>query len=109
MSTYPPKTCTIDKLVTNKAMIKLALSGQKTRQGRNGIYAYPGEEFDLDGVRFKVTELKQERLGDMDDAAARAEGYDSLETYKNLILAMHKGMQWQPEARVWVHYFKAVR
>lgn len=108
MKTYPEKTCTIDKLVTNKAMVALALSGKKTRQGRNGIYAYPGEQFDLGGVLFQVTKLVQEKLGDMDDAAAQTEGYDSLDTYKNLILAMHKGMEWQSDALVWVHYFERV-
>lgn len=106
MSTYPEKTCSIDKLVTNKAMVKLALNGQKTRQGRNGIYAYPGEVFELGGVRFRVTGLTQERLGDMDDAAAKAEGYESLDAYKNLILSMHKGMQWNENAQVWVHHFE---
>lgn len=109
MSTYPEKTCTIDKLVTNKTMVKLALSGEKTRQGRNGIYAYPGEEFELEGIRFRVTGLRQERLGDLDDAAAQAEGYESLQAYKNLILSMHKGMEWNKNALVWVHRFERLR
>jgi len=106
MQNYPKKTCTIEKLVTHKAMVKLVLNGQKTRQGRSGIYAYPGEEFELDGIRLRITALNQERLGDMDDAAAKAEGYESLTEYKNLILSMHAGMEWDEDALVWVHHFK---
>ncbi len=106
MSSYPEKTCSIDRLVRHPKLVQAALAGQKTQQRRDGVYAYPGETFELDGVSFVVTDLRRERLGDMGDAGAQAEGYPSLEMYKNLILSMHKGMSWEDDAMVWVHCFK---
>jgi hypothetical protein len=42
----------------------------------------------------------------MTDACAQAEGYPSLEMYRDLILRMHKGMEWNGAAKVWVHEFE---
>ncbi|MDF1837563.1 MAG: ASCH domain-containing protein [Planctomycetota bacterium] len=108
MTDYPEKTCEIDSLVTHKRLVDAVLEGRKTQQRRNGVYAYPGERFDLQGKTFEVTGLFRESLADMDDAAAQAEGYPSLAMYKDLILRMHKGMEWDGTAKVWVHEFKAV-
>jgi len=57
-------------------------------------------------VPFIVTALKRQKLGAMSDADAKAEGYESFDAYKALILKMHKGMQWKGDAQVWVHSFK---
>lgn len=103
---YPEKTCTIDKLVTQPKLVSAAIAGRKTQQRRNGVYAYPGEEFELEGTRFRVTDLKREALGDMTDESARAEGFPSLDTYRDLILRVHPGMAWNDKARVWVHTFE---
>ncbi|WP_038250986.1 ASCH domain-containing protein [Ghiorsea bivora] len=108
MSNYPEKTCSIERLVRHPKLVEAALAGKKTEQRRDGVYAYPGETFELDGVSFIVTDLKRETLGDMDDESAQAEGYPSIDMYKNLILNMHKGMDWQDDALVWVHCFKRV-
>jgi len=59
----------------------------------------------LDNVLFACTGLSRERLGDMRDADAKAEGYSGLDAYRDLILRMHKGMQWDDDALVWVHRF----
>ncbi|MDQ7057984.1 MAG: ASCH domain-containing protein [Ghiorsea sp.] len=106
MSEYPEKTCVIDRLVRHPKLVTAALAGKKTEQRRDGVYAYPGETFELDGVPFIVTDLKRETLGDMDDESAQAEGYPSFDAYKSLILNMHKGMDWQDDAQVWVHCFE---
>ncbi len=103
---YPEKTCDVARLVTNKSMVRAVLSGKKTQQRRNGVYAYPGELFDLEGMRFELSELRRQRLGDMTEEDAVAEGYASLEAYKDVILSMHKGMQWDEEALVWLHTFR---
>lgn len=105
MSDYPEKTCSIERLVTHPKLVEAAVAGKKTAQRRNGVYAYPNEEFELQGVRFVVTDLVQQRLGDMTDADAQAEGYPSMEAYKNLILMMHKGMTWDDDGVAWVHRF----
>ena len=106
MCDYPEKTCSIDRLVRHPKLVAAALTGKKTEQRRDGVYAYPGEVFELEGVSFIVTDLKRETLGDMNDTSAQAEGYPSFEMYKGLILSMHKGMEWQDDAPVWVHCFK---
>jgi len=106
MSDYPPKTCEIDSLVTHARLVQAACEGRKTQQRRNGVYGYPGETFELDGVPFRIVDLRRETLGQMTDEDARAEGYPGLEMYKDLILRMHKGMDWDGAARVWVHEFE---
>ncbi|NQU49837.1 MAG: ASCH domain-containing protein [Planctomycetes bacterium] len=108
MTDYPAKTCDIDSLVTHTKLVEAAIAGRKTQQRRNGIYAYPGETFELQGTRFVVKDLRRESLGEMTDADARAEGYPGLEMYRDLILRMHKGMEWNETAKVWVHEFERV-
>ncbi len=106
MTTYPEKTCDIDRLVRHPKLVEAALSGNKTQQRRDGVYAYPGESFELDGVAFTVTGLERQTLGDMTNEDANAEGYPSLDMYKGLILKMHAGMTWENDHQVWVHSFK---
>jgi len=106
MTDYPEKNCEIDRLVRHPKLVEAALAGKKTQQRRDGVYAYPGETFELEGVPFTVTALERQKLGDMTDADANAEGYPSLEMYKGLILKMHAGMTWESEDLVWVHSFK---
>ncbi len=105
-SQYPEKSCDIDRLVTHPKLVEAALAGKKTEQRRDGVYAYPGETFELEGVTFTLTSLDRETLGDMTDASAQAEGYPSMEAYKALILRMHAGMEWNNDSLVWVHRFK---
>jgi len=105
---YPEKTCEIDRLVRHPKLVASALAGKKTQQRRDGVYAYPEETFELEGVPFIVTSLERQRLGDMTDEDAQAEGYPNLEMYKGLILKMHPGMGWDENGLVWVHSFKRI-
>jgi hypothetical protein len=102
---YPEKSCEIDRLVSHPKLVEATLAGKKTEQRRDGVYAYPGETFELDGVEFTVTGLERKTLGNMTDADAQAEGYPSMEMYKELILRMHAGMEWNLNHKVWVHKF----
>lgn len=102
---YPEKTCEIARLITHPKSIEAVLAGTKTEQRRDGIYAYPDETFELEGVKFIITGLERKTLGDMTDADARAEGYPNMEMYKALILKMHAGMKWNDQHAVWVHKF----
>jgi hypothetical protein len=77
----------------------------KTEQRRYGIYGYPGETFALGDQKFEISSLTHDRLGDMTDAEARSEGFEDLESYRDLIVGMHPGMDWNPVHRVWVHRF----
>jgi hypothetical protein len=103
---YPEKSCVIDRLVTHPKLVESALSGTKTQQRRDGLYAYPGESFTLKNVVFTVTAVDRKTLGDMTDDDAKAEGYPNMAAYKDLILRMHDGMQWDTSHQVWVHQFE---
>jgi len=102
---FPEKTCSIERLIRHPRLVEAAIKGNKTEQRRDGVYAYPGETFMLDNIPFECTALSRQRLGDMTDADAKAEGYPGLDAYRDLILRMHKGMQWNEDALVWVHRF----
>ncbi len=106
MDTFPEKTCAIDRLIRHPKLVAAAKSGGKTQQRRNGIYAYPGETFKLDTVEFTITAVERQKLSDMTEADAKAEGYPGLEAYRIMILKMHSGMRWDGAKQVWVHYFE---
>ena len=103
---YPKKTCSIDRLVTHGRVVKAALAGEKTQQRRAGVYGYPGETFELDGEPFVISELREQTLGTMTEEDAVKEGYETLDAYKDIILRMHSGMNWDGEFKVWVHEFE---
>ena len=105
MTDFPEKTCSIDRLVTHPKLVAAVINGQKNQQRRNGVYGYPGESFVLENQSFVITDLRRERLGDMGDTEAQAEGYPNLALYKDIILRMHAGMNWDEDSLVWVHSF----
>ncbi|UED77139.1 ASCH domain-containing protein [Brevibacillus sp. DP1.3A] len=101
----PPKTCTIDRLITVKPDIEKVLSGQKTATRRNGRYADVGEIMTLEGHEFVIDKVYSQSLGELTDDNAKQEGYSNVEEYKQYILSSHPGMPWLPQMRVWVHEF----
>lgn len=105
----PPKTCTIERLVTVPADIEKVLNGQKTATRRNGRYADIGEVMTLEGRDFVVEHVYSQSLGELTDEHAQQEGFGSLEEYKESILSMHPGMPWVPSMKVWVHEFQPVQ
>ncbi|MCB9949855.1 MAG: ASCH domain-containing protein [Planctomycetaceae bacterium] len=108
MSELPKRTCAIERLVTHEKLVAATLAGTKTQQRRDGVYGFPGERFELQGVKFEITDLRQPGLGEMTEQDAQSEGYPNLEMYKALILRMHPGMEWDVEHPVWVHEFARV-
>ncbi|OES46334.1 ASCH domain-containing protein [Domibacillus iocasae] len=104
----PPKTCTIERLVTMKEDVQKVLSGEKTATRRNGRYADIGEVMTLEGRDFVVENVYSQSLGELTDNHAKQEGFATVEDYKNAILSYHPGMPWLPHMRVWVHEFRAV-
>lgn len=101
----PPKTCSVEKLVTNKRDVEKVLAGTKSATRRNGRYADIGEIMVLDDKKFVVDQVYQQTLGELTDEIITREGYESVEDYKQSILSFHPGMPWLPEMTVWVHEF----
>jgi hypothetical protein len=108
-NTLPPKTCTIDRLVTLEEDVKKVIAGQKTATRRNGRYADVGEIMNLQGHQYIVENVYSQALGELTDENARQEGYKNVEEYKQSILSIHPGMPWLPQMRVWVHEFRPIR
>lgn len=107
-NTLPPKSCTIDRLVTVDVDVQKVISGKKTATRRNRRYADIDEILNLDGHEFIVKNVYQQTLGEVTEENAQQEGYQSLDAYKESILSMHPGMRWAPAMKVWVHEFKQV-
>jgi N4-acetylcytidine amidohydrolase len=105
-TTLPPKTCSIERLVTMESDVKKVLAGEKTATRRNGRYADIGEIMTLEGRQFIVDRVYSQSLGELTDDDARSEGFSTVEEYKQSILAYHPGMPWLPHMRVWVHEFR---
>jgi N4-acetylcytidine amidohydrolase len=104
----PPKTCSIERLITLEEDIERVLSGAKTSTRRNGRYADPGEIMELKGRKLQITRVYQQALGELTEENVQSEGFESLDAYKSYILGMHKGMPWIPSAKVWVHEFQLI-
>jgi N4-acetylcytidine amidohydrolase len=105
-TTLPPKTCTIERLITMSSDIELVLAGKKTATRRNGRYADVGEIMTLQGKDFVVEKVYSQALGELTDEHAKQEGFETVEDYKQSILSYHPGMPWLPQMRVWVHEFR---
>lgn len=105
----PPKSCTIDRLVTKEADVKKVISGEKTATRRNRRYADIGEVMILEGHKFIVENVYSQKLGEVTDEDAKQEGYNNLKEYQDAILSLHPGMKWVPVMKVWVHEFKELK
>ncbi|MDI2587350.1 ASCH domain-containing protein [Psychrobacillus sp. NEAU-3TGS] len=105
----PPKTCSVERLITKESDIELVLQGKKTATRRNGRYADVGEVMDLNGQSFVIDAVYIQTLGELTDAHAQQEGFESVEDYKQSILSYHPGMPWLPQMTVWVHEFSPVK
>jgi N4-acetylcytidine amidohydrolase len=104
----PAKTCSIERLVTMESDVKKVLEGKKTATRRNGRYADVGEIMTLEGQQFKIDRVYEQSLGELTDADAKREGFDTVDEYKESILSYHPGMPWLPHMKVWVHEFSKV-
>ncbi|ODG92566.1 fructose-1-phosphate kinase [Gottfriedia luciferensis] len=105
----PPKTCTIERLVTLQEDVEKVLAGQKTATRRNGRYADVGEVMTLQNHQYVVEKVYSQSLGELTDEDAKQEGYATVEEYKQSILSIHPGMPWLPKMRVWVHEFRLIQ
>jgi len=108
MTTLPPKTCSIERLITKPADIALAISGEKKTSRRNGRYADIGEIWQLDGQTFRITNVYQQKIADMTAQDFMSEGFADKAAYFAYIDSVHKGMPIEvlSNGSVWVHEFE---
>jgi hypothetical protein len=105
----PPKTCSIERLITKQSDIDKVIAGTKTATRRNGRYADIGEIMELQGRQYVVEQVYSQSLGELTEEHAKQEGCQDVEEYKQSILSYHPGMPWLPHMRVWVHEFRPVQ
>lgn len=105
----PPKTCSIDRLITIPRDIDKVINGEKTATRRNDRYADIDEVMVLNDHKFTVTDVYMQKLGNVTEKDALKEGFQNVETYKQSILSIHPGMKWDPEIKVWVHEFELMK
>jgi len=83
------------------------LAGDVTQLHRGDKHASEGDRFEIDGQQFEVTTVETERLGELTDADARAEGSPNLAAYKKRIEQTHN-TEWDDENEVVLHEFEPV-
>ncbi|MBP1921210.1 hypothetical protein J2751_000193 [Halorubrum alkaliphilum] len=94
-------------LLPNDRVKQAAIDGDVTQLHRGNQYGEEGDSFEIDGVRFELTEVSDRTLGDMTDADANREGSPSLEAYKERMVRAHGGQfEWDDDADVVRHRFE---
>ncbi|MDY6775662.1 MAG: ASCH domain-containing protein [Halobacteria archaeon] len=96
-----------EDLLPAERLRQSALEGDVTQIHRGERHADEGDRFVIDGTTFEVVEVYEERLGDMTDEDARAEGSDSLEDYKRRVERAH-GIEWDDDSTAVLHRFERV-
>lgn len=81
------------------------LDGDVTQLHRDDQHASEGDVFAITGMAFEVVEGRTERLGDLTDEDARAEGSPDLEAYKRRIERTHV-IDWDDSDTAVLHRFE---
>jgi len=97
-----------------KQHIKLILEGRKTQTRRRHkhpwkpgrIYRIKVSWFKSTPYRIKILRRFRQRLGDMTEEDAKAEGFNSLEEFRRAWEEIHG--QWNPDEEVWAYEFKLI-
>ncbi|MFO7834773.1 MAG: ASCH domain-containing protein [Halohasta sp.] len=94
-------------LLPSEGIRQAVLAGEVTQLHRGNQYADAGDRFVIDGMTFEVTTVETERLGELTDEDARAEGSPNLAAYKERIEQTHD-TEWDDDTEVVLHEFEPV-
>ena len=94
-------------LLPSEGLRQAALAGEVTQLHRGDRHADAGDRFEIDGSTFEVTAVETERLGELTDEDARAEGSPNLAAYKERIERTHD-TEWDDDTEVVLHEFEPV-
>ena len=93
------------ELLPSDRLREMVLNGEVTQLHRGDEHASNGDTFDIGGTTFEVTEVETERLSDLSDEDARAEGSSDLESYKQRIERTHR-TEWDDDRTAVLHRFE---
>jgi hypothetical protein len=96
-----------DELLPAERIRQAVLAGDVTQLHRGDRHASEGDRFEIDGVAFEVTTVRERRLGDLTDEDARAEGSPDLDAYRRRIERTH-GLTWDDDDTAVLHRFRRV-
>ena len=94
-------------LLPSEGIRQAVLAGEVTQLHRGKQYADTGDRFEIDGTTFEVTTVQTERLGELTDEDARAEGSPNLAAYRERIERTHD-TEWDDDNEVVLHEFEPV-
>jgi hypothetical protein len=100
-------TIEADELLPAEKIRQAVIAGDVTQLHRGDKHASEGDRFEIDGVVFEVTTVRKERLGDLTDEDARAEGSPDLEAYRKRIERTHD-ITWDDDDTAVLHRFEKV-
>lgn len=81
------------------------LAGSKTTTVRTKRYGAPGDEFDVEGIRFRLVAVEERPLARARDEVWREEGMASPEEFERVWAENHPTRGFRPSDAVWVHRF----
>lgn len=83
------------------------LAGTKTTTVRSKRHGAVGDEFEVEGVRFRLVEVRATTLGDARESW-RDEGMTSPDEFEAVWAANHPTRGFRPSDSVWLHRFERV-
>lgn len=93
------------ELLPAEQIRRAVLAGEVTQLHRGDQHATKGDVFTIEGKEFEVVEVRTERLGDLTEEDARAEGSPDLEAYKRRIEGTHD-LEWDDTDTAVLHRFE---
>jgi len=84
------------------------LDGSKTTTVRTKRYGAEGDDFEVDGVPFRLTQVEPMALRAARDLVWREEGVASPEEFERVWAENHPTRGFRPDDQVWVHAFVRV-
>lgn len=84
-------------------MARAALDGRKCCTSRREVKGDPGDEFGVEGVRFRLLDVQMMHVRDITEKLFRLEGFKSRFTCSQTLHYLYPGMSGSDS--LWVHFF----
>ncbi len=82
------------------------LDGKKTCTSRTKRYGEVGDTFEAFGAELRIAITHKHPLYNVADILYEQEGFDTPEEFKACWIKLHPRRGFDPEQKVWVHFFR---